>query len=131
MNERVSRAVADQRCVRRFTRPRRKSREVAHAARLRARAARQDGWHHLACKPAAIRIGQLICQTEPHMNLLECFDRETNRCPITPACTLKRALAEARKAFVDALDACTLEDLLTHRPQLVQFLAGNLRSARG
>jgi Rrf2 family nitric oxide-sensitive transcriptional repressor len=77
----------------------------------------------LACKPATIRIGQLIVETEPHMNLLECFDRETNRCPITPACKLKKALAEARAAFVATLDAYTLEDLLTNRPQLVQLLA--------
>lgn len=93
-----------------------------------ARAQRgKTGGITLACKPGAIRIGQLICQTEPHMNLLECFDREADTCPITPVCTLKRALAEARKAFVDALDAYTLEDLLTHRPQLVQLLAGNRR----
>ena len=59
----------------------------------------------LARSPGTIRIGQLICETEPHMQLLECFDRETNRCPITPACTLKRALAEARTAFVAALTA--------------------------
>lgn len=77
----------------------------------------------LARKASAIRIGQLISEAEPHMNLLECFDRETNRCPITPACRLKKALAEARTAFVAALDAYTLEDLLSNRPQLVQLMA--------
>lgn len=77
----------------------------------------------LARKASSIRIGQLVNETEPHMNLLECFDRDTNRCPITPACKLKKALAEARAAFVAALDVYTLEDLLVNRPQLVQLLA--------
>lgn len=76
----------------------------------------------LACLPSSIRMGQLICETEPHMNLLECFDRETNRCPITPACALKKALAEARSAFVAALDAYTLEDMLKNRSQLVRLM---------
>jgi len=83
----------------------------------------QTGGLTLARSASAIRIGQLVCETEPHMNLLECFDRETNRCPITPACKLKKALAEARSAFVEALDAYTLEDLITNRSKLVQLLA--------
>lgn len=74
-------------------------------------------------KPAAIRIGQLVSESEPHMHLLECFDRETNRCPITPACKLKKALFEARSAFLAALDAYTLADLLANRSHLVQLLA--------
>jgi Rrf2 family nitric oxide-sensitive transcriptional repressor len=77
----------------------------------------------LARKPSAIRIGQLICETEPHMHLLECFDREVNRCPITPACKLKKALFEARAAFLAVLDGYTLDDLISNRSQLVQLLA--------
>ncbi|HEX5660376.1 MAG TPA: Rrf2 family transcriptional regulator [Polyangiales bacterium] len=76
----------------------------------------------LARTPASIRVGQLILETEPHMNLLECFELETNTCPLVPACKLKRALVEARSAFVAALDAYTLADLLSNRPQLVQLL---------
>jgi Rrf2 family transcriptional regulator, nitric oxide-sensitive transcriptional repressor len=81
----------------------------------------------LARRPATIRIGQLISETEPHMHLLECFDHESNRCPIAPACKLKKALHEARAAFTAALDAYTLEDLLTNRPQLVQLMAAGGR----
>jgi Rrf2 family nitric oxide-sensitive transcriptional repressor len=77
----------------------------------------------LARPPASIRIGQLVCETEPTMDLLECFDDETNRCPLSPACKLKRAMFEARKAFIAALDAYTLADLLGNRGQLVQLLA--------
>jgi Rrf2 family nitric oxide-sensitive transcriptional repressor len=83
----------------------------------------KSGGLQLARNPNTIRIGQLVNETEPHMHLLECFDRETNRCPITGACKLKKALFEARAAFIAALDAYTLEDLLINRPQLVQLLA--------
>ncbi|HEY6882185.1 MAG TPA: Rrf2 family transcriptional regulator [Polyangiales bacterium] len=82
----------------------------------------KSGGLTLARDPGSIRVGQLVCETEPHMNLLECFDRENNSCPLTPACKLKRALAEARSAFVAALDAYTLADLLSNRAQLVQLL---------
>jgi Rrf2 family transcriptional regulator, nitric oxide-sensitive transcriptional repressor len=77
----------------------------------------------LARTPASIRVGQLVAEAEPHMNLLECFELETNTCPLVPACKLKRALLEARAAFVAALDEYTLADLLSNRNQLVQLLA--------
>jgi Rrf2 family transcriptional regulator, nitric oxide-sensitive transcriptional repressor len=77
----------------------------------------------LALAPASIRVGQLIAETEPHMNLLECFQLETNTCPLVPACKLKRALLEARTAFVAALDEYTLADLIGNRNQLMQLLA--------
>ncbi len=76
----------------------------------------------LARSPSSIRVGQLVCETEPHMNLLECFQHETNTCPLTPSCKLKKALMEARAAFVAALDEYTLADLLGNRNQLVQLL---------
>ncbi|MDB4974294.1 MAG: nsrR 2 [Myxococcaceae bacterium] len=76
----------------------------------------------LARAPASIRIGQLISETEPNMDLLECFDPEQSRCPLTPACKLKKALYQARQAFVAALDEYTLADLLTNSTQLVQLL---------
>lgn len=87
----------------------------------------KSGGLTLAKKPVTIRIGQLICETESSMDLIECFDRETNRCPLTPACKLRKALFEARSAFVAALDAYTLADLLTNRTQLVQLLAPSAR----
>src|ERR1700712_3000863 len=53
----------------------------------------------LARAPASIRIGQLISQTEPNMDLLECFNPDTDACPLTPSCKLKKALHQARHAF--------------------------------
>lgn len=74
-------------------------------------------------KPAdEIVIGQVVRKTEPHMNLLECFEEETNTCPITAACALKHALYQARKAFIDVLDSYTLADVLGNRVDLEKIL---------
>ena len=48
--------------------------------------------------PAAINIGALVRATEPHFDLVECFDREANTCPIDPACGLKGVLRNAQAA---------------------------------
>jgi Rrf2 family nitric oxide-sensitive transcriptional repressor len=82
----------------------------------------KSGGLQLARTPSSIRIGQLISEAEPNMELLECFNAETNLCPLTPSCRLKKALYEARQAFVAALDEYTLADLLDNAPRLVRLL---------
>ena len=49
----------------------------------------RGGGLRLACPPEAINIGALVRMTEPDMDLVECFERRTNTCPIEPACGLK------------------------------------------
>jgi len=71
-----------------------------------------------------IVIGNVVRTTEPNMNLLECFDQEMNTCPIAAACALKRAVHQARKAFMDVLDRYTLADILGNRSQLERMLTG-------
>jgi Rrf2 family nitric oxide-sensitive transcriptional repressor len=90
----------------------------------------KTGGLSLARAPASIRIGQLISETEPSMALLECFDAETNSCPIAPACKLKKALHQARRAFVATLDEYTLADLLGNAPELVQLLESSALTRR-
>jgi len=92
-----------------------------------------EGWIHtirgksggmlLAMPPERINIGAVVRKTEPHMNLLECFDREINTCPIIASCALKRALYQARKAFMDTLDGFTLADVLGNSTQLGRILS--------
>jgi Rrf2 family nitric oxide-sensitive transcriptional repressor len=72
----------------------------------------KSGGMHLAFPPEQINIGTIIRQTEPHMNLLECFDKENDKCVISPSCSLKRTLYQARKAFMEVLDQHTLADSL-------------------
>jgi len=57
--------------------------------------------------------------------LVECFDLETNTCPIAPACGLKGALHRAQMAFLEVLDEYTLDDFRLRRPDLIVLLDAN------
>jgi Rrf2 family nitric oxide-sensitive transcriptional repressor len=63
--------------------------------------------------PASIRLGDVVRDVEPNLNLVECFDRGTNTCPIIDVCGLRRHLAGALGAFIDDLNQHTLADLVT------------------
>src|SRR4051794_22037548 len=80
------------------------------------------GGLRLARAPARIIIGAGGRESEPHFDLLECFDPASNTCPISSACRLKGVLHRARSAFMAVLDECTLADLVESREQLVQLL---------
>lgn len=63
-------------------------------------------------RPAAsINLGAVVRATEENLNLVECFDPETDACVLTPACGLKGPLREGLKAFLAVLDGYTLADL--------------------
>lgn len=73
----------------------------------------RSGGVTLVRPPASIRLGDVVRDVEPNLNLVECFDRETNTCPIIDACGLRRHLAHALDAFVDDLNRHTLAELVT------------------
>jgi Rrf2 family nitric oxide-sensitive transcriptional repressor len=87
----------------------------------------RGGGMRLALLPSAINIGWLVRRTEPHFDLVECFNPATNTCPIAPACGLKGLLHRAQHAFLRVLDECSLEQILTHRTDLVALLDNSLR----
>jgi Rrf2 family nitric oxide-sensitive transcriptional repressor len=93
----------------------------------------RGGGMRLAVPPSEINVGSLIRRTEPHLNLVECFDTETNTCPIAPACGLKGMLQRAQRAFLGALDQYTLDQVMRDRSALVKLLDDSLqrRSNRG
>jgi len=72
----------------------------------------KSGGMTLAMAPADINIADVVQRVEPHMNLLECFDKPTNTCPIIAQCGLKGVLYKARKGFINVLAEYTLEDLI-------------------
>ena len=91
-----------------------------HAAKVIARLAElgfvntvrgRSGGARLARPAAQINIGQVVRATENNLELVECFDPSTNRCPIAPSCVLAGALDEALNAFLGVLDRYTLADL--------------------
>ncbi|ODS58158.1 MAG: hypothetical protein ABS36_04540 [Acidobacteria bacterium SCN 69-37] len=71
----------------------------------------RGGGFQLAHAPEAIRVGDVIRQTEGTLSLVECFD-DGSTCPLTPACGLKLALEEAFGAFFATLDRWTLADII-------------------
>jgi Rrf2 family nitric oxide-sensitive transcriptional repressor len=87
----------------------------------------RGGGMRLAMRPEEINVGWLIRRAEPHFNLVECFDPETNTCPIAAACGLKGALFRARQAFLNVLDEYFLDQFLTRRSELIAVFGDSLR----
>jgi Rrf2 family transcriptional regulator, nitric oxide-sensitive transcriptional repressor len=77
----------------------------------------RTGGVRLVRDPAAIRLGDVVRDAEPHLRLVECFDRATNTCPIISVCGLKGYLALALEAFLEDLNRHTLAELLTTERQ--------------
>lgn len=71
----------------------------------------KNGGLRLRGEPEAINLGALVRTTEQDLTLVECFGSD-GQCVITPACQLKRVLAEALETFFHTLDGYTLADLL-------------------
>lgn len=69
----------------------------------------------LAQAPEALKLGDLVRALEPNMNMVECFDRETNTCRIVSACQLKHFLSDASQAFIDQLNKHTLADAVRNK----------------
>lgn len=86
----------------------------------------RGGGMRLAKSPSEINVGWLIRRTEPHLDLVECFDLAKNTCPIAPACGLKGALQRAQQAFLKVLDGYNLEDFKAYRGELIQLLDQSL-----
>lgn len=69
------------------------------------------GGIRLARAPDQIVVGEVIRQTEPDFDLLECLNPEADQCVITHTCRLKSVLFTARGNFLGELDKYTLADL--------------------
>jgi len=84
------------------------------------------GGFRLSVEPEEVNVGWVVRHTEPDFHLVECFDRERDTCPITPACMLRGVLADAGEAFLATLDGYTLAQFLAspgRRQRLVQLWA--------
>ncbi|MBX3132459.1 MAG: Rrf2 family transcriptional regulator [Gemmatimonadaceae bacterium] len=93
--------------------------QLGYVETLRGR----DGGVRLAKAAEQIVVGAVVRATEDNLNLVECFDPETNQCPIAPACALAPALDEALTAFLQVLDRYTLADLIAKPRSLTRLLA--------
>lgn len=75
----------------------------------------KGGGIRLARAPQDLKLGDLVRKLEPHMNMVECFDKDANTCRVASHCTLKHFIFDASKAFIDALNAHTLAETVTNR----------------
>lgn len=83
----------------------------------------KGGGLRLARPAAAIGVGEVVRHAEPDMALVPCFEPLRAPCPIVPACGLRAALDEARRAFLGALDRHSLADITARREELRALLA--------
>ena len=83
----------------------------------------QSGGMRLARSADAINLGEVVRRTEPDLALVPCFEPIKSACMITPACKLRRALHEARAAFLAILDSYSLGDLIDNREVLRELFA--------
>jgi Rrf2 family transcriptional regulator, nitric oxide-sensitive transcriptional repressor len=75
----------------------------------------RSGGVSLAREAHLIRLGDVMRNAETNLRVAECFDAETNTCPIVGLCQLKPVLGEALNAFLTVLASYTLADLLGRR----------------
>jgi len=72
----------------------------------------KSGGVRLARAPEDIKISDVVKETEPHMNIQECFNRSTNTCPLIDDCRLMGVLYKARSGFMSVLEQYTLADMM-------------------
>lgn len=81
----------------------------------------KGGGIRLARPAAAIRIGDVVRETEEDLAVVGCL-AEPGFCRIEDCCILRGAMREATLAFLSALDGYTLADLLVPRARLARSL---------
>jgi Rrf2 family nitric oxide-sensitive transcriptional repressor len=93
-------------------------RDLGYVETVRGR----GGGVRLAVDAAQIRLGEVVRRTEALDEMVECFNPETNTCPIAPACLLPRRLSEALQAYLAVLDRYTVADVSLNRAALSAIL---------
>ena len=83
----------------------------------------KGGGLRLARPAESMGLGELVRHTEPDMAITPCMDPAAADCAIVAACKLKRAMQEARDAFLTVLDGYTLADLAQNKGVLNQLLS--------
>ena len=72
----------------------------------------KGGGVRLARAPNLINIGAVVRDTEDSFDLVECFSKEHQTCPLLPACALRSVLVDAKRNFMATLERRTLQDIL-------------------
>lgn len=83
----------------------------------------RGGGFRLGRPAEQIAIGEVVRLTEGSMDIVECFNSETNTCPLMGICRLSSALRQATDAFLAVLDDLTLADIAANRGELLGRIA--------
>lgn len=75
----------------------------------------KGGGIRLATGAEIHRLGDLVRALEPNMDIVECFNRDTNTCRVSASCQLKHILFDAKQAFVESLNKYTLQDTVKNK----------------
>jgi Rrf2 family nitric oxide-sensitive transcriptional repressor len=79
----------------------------------------RNGGFRLARPAETIVVGEVVRITEGKLDLVECFNPDTNTCPLIGICNLSSALKRAAQAFMQVLDELTVADIAANRAQLL------------
>lgn len=82
----------------------------------------RSGGLKLAHAPDRLNVGAIVRAMEDTGTFVECFDPATNSCVVTPACSLRHALAGALEAFSRHLDQFSIADLVPNNVGYRQIL---------
>ena len=82
----------------------------------------KNGGFRLAKPASEITVGSVVRKTEDTFELVECFNAETNSCPLMLECELSRALKKATANFIAELDKLSIEDITTNKSILLTML---------
>lgn len=83
----------------------------------------RGGGFRLARPAADIVVGDVVRLTEGPLELVECFNPQSNTCPLIGICKLSNALQNATRAFMAVLDDLTVADIAANREQLTTRIA--------
>ncbi len=83
----------------------------------------RNGGLQLGREPADINIGEVVRHTETDFFMAACFDAASAGCMYSAACALKGVLGKATAAFLDVLDAVTLEQMLVKEERKAKRVA--------
>lgn len=82
----------------------------------------RSGGIRLAMAPGKIVIGEVVRHTEGNLELVECFNADTNTCPLIGVCKLSALFRTGLRAFLAELDKVTLEEIISDRRKLLMRL---------
>jgi Rrf2 family nitric oxide-sensitive transcriptional repressor len=80
----------------------------------------RNGGMRLGRPAEMINIREVVEHFE-NADLVECFDKASNTCPITGMCGLKHVLSKAQSSFLEVLGQYRLSDMIKN-PRLVIFV---------